>query len=467
MTDNSGKSRGGRSTTPRKPSGHQAAARAVALGMLGRIIQKNHTLDEALDEAFAADGPGGAMEARDRGFARLLVATVLRRRGQIDDILTRCLSKPASETRSKLLNILRLGAAQILFLQTPPHAAVNSTVRLAGKHASQRGLINAILRRLDREGRTWVVEQETSGAAAVLNTPAWLWQSWCDAWGEDAARQIAACHTREAPLDLTMNPKSEAPVLPSELEAVVLPSGSLRRTAGGRIEDLPGYEEGHWWVQDVSATLPANLLLNALEKNPEGAIIDLCAAPGGKTAQLAATQHPVTAVDLSGKRLQRLSANLERLGLEATVVKADLRKWQPETPVAGVLLDAPCSATGTIRRHPDAAWSKSPEEVARLGAIQEGLVTAAIDMLAPGGVLIYCTCSLQPEEGEARAEDMRARTDLVHLPVSPDEAPGFEAAITNQGDVRILPGLVSSPEDADPVMPAGNDGFFMTRFQKI
>ena len=113
------------------------------------------------------------------------------------------------------------------------------------------------------------------------------------------------------------------------------------------------------------------------------------------------------------------------------------------------------------------AWSKSPEEVARLGAIQEGLVTAAIDMLAPGGVLIYCTCSLQPEEGEARAEDMRARTDLVHLPVSPDEAPGFEAAITNQGDVRILPGLVSSPEDADPVMPAGNDGFFMTRFQKI
>jgi 16S rRNA (cytosine967-C5)-methyltransferase len=435
--------------------------------MLGRIIQKRHTLDEAMDEAFAPDGQAAGLEPRDRGFARLLVATVLRRRGQIDDVLKRCLSKPLKETQSKLLNILRLGAVQILFLETAPHAAVNSTVSLAGKHASQRGLINAILRRLDREGRDWIAEQANNGQAEQLNTPDWLWQSWCDAWGEEAARQVAKCHTREAPLDLTMNPRAEAAVLVTELDAVELPNGSLRRLAGGRIEDLPGYEEGHWWVQDVSATLPANLLLSAIKDNPEGAIIDLCAAPGGKTAQLAATDHPVTAVDLSGKRLQRLSANLERLNLEATVIKADLRKWQPDTPVAGVLLDAPCSATGTIRRHPDAAWSKSPAEVERLATIQEGLVEAAIKMLAPGGVLIYCTCSLQPEEGEARADAMRLNPELVHLPVMANEATGFEAAITKEGDVRILPGLVTSADNQEGAIADGNDGFFVTRFRKL
>jgi 16S rRNA (cytosine967-C5)-methyltransferase len=449
-----------------KNPGPKADARAVALHMLGRIIQKKHTLDEALDEAFAADAPAASLEARDRGFARLLVATVLRRRGQIDDVLKRCLSKPLKETDSRLLNILRLGAAQILFLETPPHAAVNSTVSLAGKHASQRGLINAILRRLDREGRTWTAEQSENGAAEELNTPAWMWQSWCEAWGVDAARQVARCHAFEAPLDLTMNPRAEAAVLPTELEAIELPNGSLRRSAGGRIEDLPGYEEGHWWVQDVSATLPAHLLLNTLKDNPQGAVIDLCAAPGGKTAQLAATDHPVTAVDLSGKRLQRLSENLTRLQLEAKVVKADLRKWQPDAQVAGVLLDAPCSATGTIRRHPDAAWSKSPAEVERLSTIQEGLVEAAVEMLAPGGVLIYCTCSLQPEEGEVRAAAMRERSDLVHLPVTPEEAPGFEAAITPTGDVRILPGLVASPDIGENSLPSGNDGFFITRFRK-
>ena len=435
--------------------------------MLGRIIHQRQTLDEALNDAFGPGKPGAVLETRDRGFARLLVTAVLRRRGQIDDILSHCLSKPLTETQPRLLNILRLGAVQILFLETAPHAAVDATVRLAGRHASQRGLINAILRRLDREGRGWITDQEESGVTGRLNTPEWLWQSWSDAWGEEATGRIAACHVEEPALDLTVRPDCEAAELADELSAVELPSGSLRRASGGRIEDLPGYEDGKWWVQDVSATLPATLLLSSLEGNGlKGPVIDLCAAPGGKTAQLAAAGVPVTAVDMSGKRLQRVSENLTRLGLEADIIKADIREWQPKQKAAGVLLDAPCSATGTIRRHPDAAWSKSPDEVKRLAKIQQDLIRSAIQMLMPGGVLIYCTCSLQPEEGEAQADMMRNRNDILHLPFNSDEFAGFSDSVTAEGDIRILPGQVIVPDGGEDLVAGGNDGFFITRFKR-
>ena len=442
-------------------------ARALALAMLGRIIHQRQTLDEALNDAFGPGKPGAVLEARDRGFARLLVTAVLRRRGQIDDILSHCLSKPLEDTQPRLLNILRLGAVQILFLETAPHAAVDATVRLAGKHASQRGLINAILRRLDREGRDWVSEQEKAGVTGRLNTPEWLWQSWSDAWGEKATDRIAACHAEEPALDLTLQPDSNAAELAEELSAVVMQNGSLRRAGGGRIEDLPGYAEGKWWVQDVSATLPATLLLSSLDANElSGPVIDLCAAPGGKTAQLAASGASVTAVDMSGKRLQRVTENLTRLNLEAEVIKADIRKWQPDHKAAGVLLDAPCSATGTIRRHPDAAWSKSPSEVKRLVKIQQELIRSAADMLMPGGVLVYCTCSLQPEEGEAQAERMRHRDDLIHLPFKSDELTGFGSSVTAEGDIRILPGQVVVPDGGEEPVAGGNDGFFITRFKR-
>jgi 16S rRNA (cytosine967-C5)-methyltransferase len=451
---------------PQTTSHAPADARSVALFVLGRILNKNRTLDEGLTEAFAKGEAAAEMESRDRAFCRLLVATVLRRRGQIDDVLARCLKNPLQETPARLLNILRLGAVQILFLETAPHAAVDATVRLAGKHASQRGLINAILRRLDREGRDWIKAQAENDTAGQLNTPDWLWQSWSEAWGEETARQIANCHNNEPALDLTLKPGSDSATLATELDAVILPNGSLRRSAGGRIEELSGYQDGTWWVQDVSATLPARILLNGLKDVSQAELVDLCAAPGGKTAQLAASGHDVTAVDLSGKRLQRLSENLARLHLKANVVTADLRKWQPARPANGVLLDAPCSATGTMRRHPDAAWSKSPEEVERLATIQKGLVEAAIAMLAPDGILVYCTCSLQPEEGEIRAAEMRRNPDLVHLPVTAEEVPGFEAALTPKGDVRIVPGMISDPGSGDGTIPGGNDGFFITRFRR-
>jgi 16S rRNA (cytosine967-C5)-methyltransferase len=471
MTDKPRKPRSGQRRTgkasPKPAAVRPPDARNVALAMLGRIIHQKQTLDEALSQSFATGAPAASLETRDRGFARLLVTTVLRRRGQIDDILGHCLSKPLSETQPKLLNILRLGAAQILFLETAPHAAVDATVRLAGKHASQRGLINAILRRLDREGRDWVVQQESENLAGRLNTPEWLWDSWCAAWGEEATQSVAACHMQEPALDLTLKPGASDDSQQADLDAVALPGGSLRRLAGGRIEDLPGYTSGTWWIQDAAATLPARLLLNILDTaDLSGPVIDLCAAPGGKTAQLAAAGRDVTAVDMSSKRLQRLSENLDRLKLAADVIKADARKWRPKAPPAGVLLDAPCSATGTIRRHPDAAWSKSPAEVDRLVKIQTALINAAVEMLPSEGVLIFCTCSLQPEEGEAQAAALRARADLVHLPVNADEAPGFEAAITAEGDVRILPGHIAARVEGEISVPGGNDGFFITRLQK-
>ena len=465
------KSRPDNRKTAKNPTHIKVDARSVALFMLGRISQKNRTLDEALDEAFAPGEAAADLDQRDRGFARLLVSAVLRRKGQIDHILEECLSKPLAETPSRLLNILRLGAVQILFLETPPHAAVDSTVSLAGKHASQRGLINAILRRLDREGRQWCKAQKEDGSEHRLNTPDWLWQTWSDTWGEGAAHMIAACHAEEATLDLTPHPEFNAADLARDLPAIKMENGSLRRPAGGRVESLAGYSEGQWWVQDASATAPAGLLLSALKDNPDGMVLDLCAAPGGKTAQLATSSHPVTAVDLSARRLKRLAENLDRLNLQATVITADIRKWQPDGKVAGVLLDAPCSATGTIRRHPDAAWSKSQAEVDRLSAIQRDLIDATLDMLAPGGVLVYCTCSLQPEEGEHQAAGLRQLKNVQHLPVEPEEVPGFTDAITKDGDLRILPGMITSPgtlnDGGDSVNVAGgNDGFFVTRFIK-
>jgi 16S rRNA (cytosine967-C5)-methyltransferase len=401
-----------------------------------------------LDETFAGHPRLGALAARDRAFARLLLTTALRRLGQIDAVLDRFLRAPPKSIRVR--DILRLGAAQLLFLETPAHAAVAETVALAtGSESFARGLVNAVLRRVAREGEALIAAQD----AARLNTPDWLWQSWSEAYGEACARAIATVHLAEPPIDLSV--KRDAERWAGRLDALRLASNSLRRAAGGLIEDLPGYAEGAWWVQDVAAALPARLLPDIAGRP----VIDLCAAPGGKTAQLAAAGGRLVALESSARRAERLRANLARLQLDAEVVIADAREWRPPHPVDRVLLDAPCTATGTIRRHPDIAWHRTPADVDRLAGLQGELLRAAIDMLAPGGVLVYASCSLQPEEGVrlidcALAEALAAE----RLAIDPAELAGLPVDVTPEGDVRTLPCHLAEQ--------GGMDGFFIARLRR-
>ncbi len=422
-------------------------ARDVALELLGAVLRRKRPLDDAID-----DNPAMALlSGRDRAFARLLVATTLRRLGQIDELITFCLNTPLAPRAAAVHDILRLGVAQLLFLRTPPHAAVATSVDLAHGRGflSHKGLVNAVLRRLSVEGG----ELSRSQDAARLNTPEWLWRSWSKAYGEDTARAIAGAHLKEAPLDLTVRQDPE--IWCEKLQGMLLPTGTLRRQAGGAVTSLPGYAEGAWWVQDAAAALPARLLGDICGRE----VVDLCAAPGGKSAQLACAGARVTAVDRSTRRLERLVANFGRLGLTIEAVAADALTWRPERPVDAVLLDAPCTTTGAIRRHPDVPHLKSPDDVARLSVIQENLLRAAIEMLIPGGILVYCTCSLEPEEGPRQIEALlRSGAPVARREINADEVGGYSEWITAAGELRTLPCHLAEYD--------GLDGFFCARLVK-
>lgn len=423
-------------------------ARHVALDLIGAVLRRKRPLDDAIEESPAMH----QLPGRDRAFARLLVATVLRRLGQIDALIADCLNVPLAPRAALVQDILRLGVAQLLFLRTPPHAAVATSVDVAQSRGffSHKGLVNAVLRRLSTEGPERVAEQD----APRLNTPDWLWQSWTSTYGEATARAIAAAHLKEAPLDLTLRDDAEA--WRTTLEGVLLPTGTLRRAAGGALATLPGYAEGAWWVQDAAAALPARLFGDIAGSE----VIDLCAAPGGKTAQLATAGAQVTAVDRSSRRLERLVANLERLDLPVEAVGADALTWRPPHPVEAVLLDAPCSTTGAIRRHPDVPHLKAPEDVARLSVVQENLLRAAIDMLQPGGTLIYCTCSLEPEEGSERVASLLcAGAPVARREIAADEIGAAPEWITPEGDLRTLPCHFGEYD--------GIDGFYCARLVKL
>ena len=422
-------------------------ARTAALDLIGAVLRRKRPLDDAIEDNSAMHELAG----RDRAFARLLVATVLRRLGQIDALIADCLSTPLAPRAATVHDILRLGVAQLLFLRTPPHAAVATSVDIAHSrgYLSHKGLVNAVLRRLSIEGSARIDQQDVPR----LNTPDWLWQSWSRTYGEPIARAIAVSHLREAPLDLTLRNDAEAWCV--KLQGILLPTGTLRRAAGGSLVTLPGYNEGAWWVQDAAAALPARLfgVLGGRE------VVDLCAAPGGKSAQLAAAGARVTAVDRSTRRLERLVANLRRLALPIDAVAADVLTWRPAQPVDAVLLDAPCSTTGAIRRHPDVPYLKAPDDVARLAVVQDNLLRAAIDMLRPGGTLIYCTCSLEPEEGPERiAGLLGAGAPVARRAIDPDEIGVRPEWITVEGDLRTLPFHFDEFD--------GIDGFFCARLIK-
>ena len=424
------------------------AARRAALDLVDSVLRRARPLDQALARSAAV----AALEPRDRAFARHLVATSLRRLGQIDGLLAACLERPVKSRQARLEDLLRLGACQLAFLRTPPHAAVSTTVALATENrlSGARGLINAVLRRLASEAEALLAAQD----AARLNTPDWLWDSWVQAYGAETARSIAEAHLAEPPLDLTV--QGEADLLIKRLGARALPGGSLRLPGGQRdITRLPGYQEGQWWVQDGAAALPARLLGDVSGQR----VIDLCAAPGGKTAQLAAAGARVTAVERAKERLDQLSANLARLGLTADPVHADGAFWRPDGPADGVLLDAPCTATGTLRRHPDIARLKQPRDVAAVTGAQDRLLDAALEMVRPGGLLVYATCSLQPEEGPARiAALLAAGAPLARVPVTAKETGGLAEAISPEGDLRTLPCHLADQ--------GGLDGFYACRLRR-
>jgi 16S rRNA (cytosine967-C5)-methyltransferase len=429
--------------------------RAVALVLLRAVLERGRPLDEAL-----ADNKSlAALAPRDRAFTRLLAVTVLRRLGQIDALVGHCLDRPLKPRFAEVRGLLRLGAAQLAFLGTPAHAAVSTTLALARgpRLAGHKGLINAVLRRLAREGPTLVADQD----AARLDTPRWLWNSWTAAYGEATARAIAEAHLHDPPLDLTLKSgpgaREEREAWAQRLGASVLPNGSLRLAPGaGEVARLAGYAEGAWWVQDAAAALPARLLGEVAGRR----VIDLCAAPGGKSAQLAAAGADLVAVDAAPERLARLRGNLDRLGLAAETVAADAAEWRPVRPAEAVLLDAPCSGTGTLRRHPDIAHLKKPADIEALARLQDRLLAAAAGMLAPGGTLVYAACSLQPEEGPARiAALLGSGAPLERVAVAPAELDVGPEMIDADGDLRTLPCHWSEH--------GGVDGFYACRLRRI
>ncbi|WP_373085994.1 RsmB/NOP family class I SAM-dependent RNA methyltransferase [Sneathiella sp.] len=418
-----------------------ANPRAAAVQLLKRVLQKHQLLEEVLDPTLKGLTP------RDRALARAIVSTTIRHLGIIDTLIEMMLDRPLPEKAVDVRHIVRIGITQILYLKIPSHAAVHDTVKLVPDGSKHKGLVNALLRRIDREGEDMLQTIDIPRR----NTPDWLWTAWEDQYGAETARKIALAHLDEAALDISVkgSPENWA----ERLEAEILPTGSLRRKSGGSPADLPGFEAGEWWVQDSSAALPA-MLFGDIEGK---LILDLCAAPGGKTAQLVTAGAHVTALDRSKSRIKRLEENLQRLKLSATLVVADAEIYTPPETPDGILLDAPCSSTGTLRRHPDVAYLKSAADVEKLGALQARLLDAASRQLKPGGILVYSVCSLQGAEGEQQIAALLARDQsLERRGIEPNEIGGATELITSDGDLRCLPFHLG-----------GMDGFYAARLVKI
>ena len=431
------------------------AARLAAANIVEGVLRQRRGLDELLDEAHAGGSALAALDERDRAFARALIGTVLRRLGSLRHLIGLFVERGLPVHAPRVETALLLGAAQILFLDVPDHAAVDLSVRLAqaDKTASHlTGLVNAVLRRVAREGK----ERLATFDAPVFDTPEWLYLRWSKTYGAATAHDIAAANAREPALDVTV--KSDATAWAEKLGGRVLPTGTVRAIAHGTVTALPGFADGAWWVQDAAAALPARLLGNIKGLR----VADLCAAPGGKTAQLVAAGAKVTAIDRSPARLKRLADNLKRLSLEAELLCADVEKWTPEQPFDAVLLDAPCSATGTIRRHPDVPWLKREVDIASLAAMQRRLIDRAVAAAKPGGTIVYCTCSLEPEEGEGVISGLLERQAGVRrLPITASDVSGQSEFITKDGDLRTLPYHLP---DADSRF-GGLDGFYAARLE--
>lgn len=413
-----------------------------------------HKSGTALDGGLASHPDWKRMEPRDRAFARAIATAAIRRDGALRAALDTLIERPLPPKALKARLVLLCGAAERLVLDGAAHAAVDGWVSLMANDASTRSyknLANAVLRRV----ASGPAREAFEACDPLDDLPAWLHRRWAAGYGEETARAMAAARSGPPPLDLTCKPGVDAAALAEALGAEILPNGTVRRAGIGAVEGLPGFEAGDWWVQDAAAALPVRLL------NPQSGQThaDLCAAPGGKTMQIAASGATTLAVEASAKRLKRVEANLKRTGLAAELINADAIEWRPPMALDGVLLDAPCTATGTLRRRPDTAFAKQDGDVASLAAIQDRLLEAAVQMVKPGGRIVYCTCSLEREEGEDRiAAVLARRRDLRLDPVQTAELPGLSEAMTPQGAVRTRPDMWAGQ--------GGLDGFYMARLIK-
>lgn len=423
-------------------------ARRIAFAVLNDVFIRRKSMDESY---VRLAGEMAMLEPRDRGFVRLLVSTVLKRQPQMDAALEKLLREPLAAMKpQQLVNVFRLGIAQLSFLETPPHAAVNTAVALAEAEgiAHQKPLVNAVMRRLAEAG----IDKLDARDAGRVNTPEWLWQTWLRDYGVETALDIAAANLNEAPVDFTV--RGDARAWAEKLGAQYLPTGSLRMQAAGFVPGLPGFDDGAWWVQNAAAALPVKFLGDVRGKS----VVDLCAAPGGKTAQLAAAGARVTAIDRSPQRMARLRENLQRLKCDnVETVVADSAVWQPAEKVDAVLLDAPCTATGTIRHQPDVLHLKDARDQEKMAALQKRLMENAVKMLKPGGVLVFCTCSIQKAEGEYQTDSLAVQNlPVVLSPIRAEELDGIAEMLTPRGELRALPHHWAAW--------GGIDGFYAARF---
>lgn len=417
------------------------AARKAALLLLSQVLRQRRLLDALLD-------PLQNLPARDAGFARALASQTLRHFGELEAIVRHFVPKPlAPHKAGPAMEILLLGACELLVLRVPPHAAVDAANRLAAadtKAVHFKALINAVLRRMAREGK----DVQAGLDAPRLNTPDWLWERWSAQYGTEMARAIARAHATEASLDITLK-RADAPHPQAEPNF----GPSFRVTEEGRVEDLTGFAEGGWWVQDAAATLPVTLLGEVADK----AVFDFCAAPGGKCLQLAALGARVTAVEIDPTRAARIRDNLARTQLKADVVESDVHDFEGRAPL--VLLDAPCTATGTIRRHPDLPWIKSAADVTAQAAQAYDLLERAAGLVDAGGVMVFAVCSLEREEGEEQiAAFLAAHPEFARMPVTAEDVFGHREWVTPDGDLRTLPCQLSDT--------GGMDGFYAARLRR-
>lgn len=438
-----------RDTAPERPG---LAARKAAAKLLGAVVDARTPLDGLTDNEHGHPHYL-ALEARDRALVRAILGAALRRRGSLETAISKRLKSPLPPNATAVSHILHVGAAQILLLDVPDSAAVDLAVDHAKsdpRAARFAALINAVLRGLARD--------KAGGLPDTPDVPDWLQARLLATYGSDRTGAMLAALRLEAPTDFTA--RGDPQLWADALGGIVLPTGSVRVARSGSVPALPGFAEGEWWVQDAAAALPAGLLGNVAGLR----VADLCAAPGGKTAQLALAGGLVTAVDISANRIARLTQNLGRLQLNAEIVRADMLDWDPPALFDAVLLDAPCSSTGTVRRHPDVAWTKSPADIENLARLQRRLLDRAAGFVKPGGRIVFSNCSLDPREGEdLAAAFLRETPQIVADPIRPDELAGISGFVTPEGWLRTTPADMWLGEPAI----SGMDGFFAARFRRL
>ena len=446
-----------RSKPQASPGKRGLASRLVATTLLTRVIDDQRNLDALCDLKHGVR-EFLSLDERDRSLARAIAVSALRHRTTIEFVLKKVLDRPPPKRARFLIHSLHVAVAQILFLDVPSNAAVDLAVTAIGGNQTSarfRNLSNAVLRRVAREKEAFLPGQ----LELPSPLPQWLSSSLRRDYGKSKLEKISDSLGLLPKVDITV--KSDPSIWADKLGGKLLPTGSIRLETSVPVSELEGYADGEWWVQDAAASIPAYLV-----GGPKGGrVLEICAAPGGKTAQLINMGHTVTALDISAPRLKRMRENLARLKMSAEMIHADVLHFQPDRLFDAVLLDAPCSSTGTIRRHPDVMWTKTKEEVSELAELQYRMLNKALDFVQPGGTLVFSNCSILKEEGEnIHAKMLGARTDIKASSIMPDEVFGLGELINGQGALRSLPFHLEVPGNKNL---GGMDGFFASRFIKL